>query len=182
MLSYAHLQQQLAIDVQTRFTKKIFDCPSLADLAAPAKAFITEVAELALPEIQIVFRPKEMPPQEEVIEEEESKDQPKFDLVTHAAKETLGYLNYLAIVGVSMAADIQNLQSQKKDAEKLMGSLGKHKGPELIMTQAISSITDEINLLTKKISSNERKPEEIGAKITTLFSAAKEELQQIQET
>ena len=50
-----------------------------------------------------------MPPQEEAVELEESKDQPKFDLVSHATKETLGYLNYLAIVGVSMAADIQNL-------------------------------------------------------------------------
>ncbi len=123
-----------------------------------------------------------MPPQEEAVEQEESKDQPKFDLITHAAKETLGYLNYLAIVGVSMAADIQNLQSQKRDLERILTSLGKHKGPEQMMTQTISSITDEINLLTKKISSNERKPEEIGAKITTLFSAAKEELQKIQET
>jgi hypothetical protein len=129
-----------------------------------------------------VFWPKKLPQQEEAVEQEESKDQPKFDLITHAAKETLGYLNYLAIVGVSMAAEIQNLQSQKRDGEKLMASLGKHKGPELFMTQAISSITDEINLLIKKISSNERKPEEIGTKITTLFSAAKEELQKIQET
>ena len=123
-----------------------------------------------------------MPLQEEAVELEESKDQPKFDLATHAAKETLGYLNYLAIVGVSMAADIQNLQSQKKDAERLLASLGKHKSPELIMTQAITSIADEINFLTKKISSNERKPEEIAAKITTLFDAAKEELQESLET
>jgi hypothetical protein len=122
-----------------------------------------------------------MPLQEEAVELEESKDQPKFDLATHAAKETLGYLNYLAIVGVSMAADIQNLQTRKKKAEKLLASLGKHKRPELTMTQAISSIVDEINLLTKKITSNERKPEEIAAKITTLFDAAKEELQQSQE-
>ena len=121
-----------------------------------------------------------MPLQEEAVELEESKDQLKFDLATHAAKETSGYLNYLAIVGVSMAADIQNLQSQKRDTERILASLGKHKGPEQTMTQAISSIADEINFLTKKISSNERKPEEIAAKITTLFIAAKEELQQSQ--
>ena len=59
-----------------------------------------------------MFRPRAMPPQEEAVEQDESKDQPKFDLVTHAAKETLGYLNYLTIVGFSMAADIQNLQLQ----------------------------------------------------------------------
>ena len=51
MLSYAQLQKQLAIDAQARFTKKIFDTPSLAELADPAKAFITEVASLALPDI-----------------------------------------------------------------------------------------------------------------------------------
>ncbi len=32
------------------------------------------------------------------------------------------------------------------------------------------------------ISVNERKPEEIGAKLTTLFRSAKEELQKVQET
>ena len=90
-------------------------------------------------------------------------------------------MNYLAVVGVSMAADIQNLESQKNEVVKLLPSLGKHKGPELMMTQTISSITEEINLLTKKISSNERRPEEIGAKISSLFSAAKEELQRLQE-
>ncbi len=77
-----------------------------------------------------MFRPKEIPPQEEAVEQEESKDQPKFDLVSHAAKETQGYLNYLTIVGVSMAADIKNLQSQKRDTERNLASLGKHKGPE----------------------------------------------------
>ena len=51
MLSYNYLQQKLAFDVQQRFTKQIFDCRSSADLVAPAKAFIAEVAELALPEI-----------------------------------------------------------------------------------------------------------------------------------
>jgi hypothetical protein len=46
----------------------------------------------------------------------------------------------------------------------------------------ILGLSSEINLLTKMISVNERKPEEIGAKLTTLFSAAKKELKQIQET
>jgi hypothetical protein len=46
----------------------------------------------------------------------------------------------------------------------------------------ILGLSSEINLLTKMISVNERKPEEIGAKLTTLFNAAKQELQQIQET
>jgi hypothetical protein len=154
----------------------------LADLAAPTKAFIAEVAELALPEIQVVFQPKEMLLQEEAVKLEESKDQSKFDLATHAAKETLGYLNYLAIVGVSIATDIQNLQAQKKEAAKLLASLAKHKGPEDLTKQLIIGLSSEINLLTKRIASNERKPEEIGAKITTLFSAAKEELIQIQKT
>ena len=63
-----------------------------------------------------------------------------------------------------------------------MPSLGKHKGPEDLTKQLIIGLSSEINLLTKKISSNELKPEEIGAKITTLFEAAKEELQQSQET
>ena len=42
----------------------------MVDLAAPAKAFITEVAELALPEIQVVFQPKGMPLHEEAVKEE----------------------------------------------------------------------------------------------------------------
>ena len=63
-----------------------------------------------------------------------------------------------------------------------MASLGKHKGPEDLTKQLIIGLSSEINLLAKKIASNERKPEEIGTKITTLFSAAKEELQQVQET
>ena len=130
MLSFDFLRNKLAFDVPTRFREQVLACPSLAELAALAKLLITEVAELALPEFQIVFRPKEMPPQEEAVEQEERKDQPEFDLVSHAAKETLSYLNYLAIVDVSMAADIQNLQTHKKDAERNLASLGKHKGPE----------------------------------------------------
>jgi hypothetical protein len=126
----------------------------LTELVAPTKDFIIEVASLVLPDLQIIFRQKDMPPQEEAVEEEESKEQPKFDLVAHVTKETLGYLNFLAIVSVSMTSDIRNLESQKIDAEKLLSSLGKHKGPELMMTQTISCITDEINLLTNKISSN----------------------------
>ncbi len=77
-----------------------------------------------------MFRLKEMPPQEEAVEQEESKEKPEFDLVSHAEKETLSYVNCLAIVGVSIAADIQNLQTHKKDAESSLASLGKHKGPE----------------------------------------------------
>jgi hypothetical protein len=51
MLSYEYIQKKLAFDVHTRFTKKILDCLTLADLASPTKEFITEVVELALPEI-----------------------------------------------------------------------------------------------------------------------------------
>ena len=74
MLSFAHLQQQLALDIQTRFTKKIFACTTTAELIAPTKAFITEVASFALPDLLVMFRQKDMPPQEEVAEQEERKD------------------------------------------------------------------------------------------------------------
>jgi hypothetical protein len=74
MLSFAHLQQQLALDIQNRFTKKIFACTTTAELIAPTKAFITEVASLALPDLLVMFRQKEMPPQEEAAEQEERKD------------------------------------------------------------------------------------------------------------
>ncbi len=129
MLSHEYIQKKLAFAVQT-FTSKTHDCPTQADLAAPAKVLITEVAELAMPEFQIVFRPKEMPPQEETVEQEESKEKPEFDLVSHSTKETLSYVNCLAIVGVSMAADIQNLQTQKRDNERNLATLGKHKDTE----------------------------------------------------
>jgi hypothetical protein len=52
----------------------VFECSSAADLVASTKSFIQEVAALALPELQIVFKKKEMPPQEDIAEEEESKD------------------------------------------------------------------------------------------------------------
>ena len=51
-----------------------------------------------------------MPPQEIALVLEESKDQQKFDLVTHVEKEAKSYLNCLAMVGVSMAADVKNLE------------------------------------------------------------------------
>ena len=107
-MSAAHLQQQLALDIQNRFTKKIFACTTTAELIAPTKAFITEVASLALPDLLVMFRKKDMPPQEEAAEQEESKDEPKFDLLAHVKKETLVFLNCLATVGVSMASDIKN--------------------------------------------------------------------------
>jgi hypothetical protein len=50
-----------------------------------------------------------MPPQEEIVEKEESKDQPKFDLVAHVTKEARAYLNCISAVGVSIAADIEKL-------------------------------------------------------------------------
>jgi hypothetical protein len=40
--------------------------------------------------------------------------------------------------------------------------------------------TSEIKLLTEKISCNELKPQEIGAKITTLFEKAQRELYSIE--
>jgi len=45
----------------------VFEAATAADLIAPTKDFIVEVAELALPDMQIVFRSKEMPPQEDLI-------------------------------------------------------------------------------------------------------------------
>lgn len=62
MLSIVHLQQQLAFDVQTRYTKKIFECASASDLVEPTKAFINEVANLALPEFEVILSQKDMPP------------------------------------------------------------------------------------------------------------------------
>ena len=50
MLSFNLQQQKLALVVQHFFTKQMFDCRSSADLVAPTKAFIAEVAELVLPE------------------------------------------------------------------------------------------------------------------------------------
>ncbi len=110
MLSFANLQQQLAFDVANRFTKKVFECTCPSDLILPTQALISEVTALALPELQVVFRPKEMPPQEEIVEQEDSKDQSKFDLMAHIAGETRAYLNFITTVGFSMAADVENLQ------------------------------------------------------------------------
>ncbi len=64
MLTFTQLQQQLAFEIQNRYTKKIFNCYSPVDVNAPIKAFITEIADLVLLDTLVVFRPKEIPPQE----------------------------------------------------------------------------------------------------------------------
>ena len=81
-----------------------------------------------------------------------------------------------------MASDIQNLTEQNNQAEKLLSSMGKNKGAEAAIKQAISITTAEIKVLTDKVASNELKQKKLGDQITTLFKAAQSELQQIQET
>ena len=81
-----------------------------------------------------------------------------------------------------MAADIQNLTEQNNQVEKVLSSMGKNKGAEAAIKQAISITTTEIKALTDKVASNELKQQKLGDQITTLFKAAQSELQQIQET
>ena len=81
-----------------------------------------------------------------------------------------------------MAADIQNLTEQNNQVEKVLSSMGKNKGAEAAIKQAISITTAEIKILTDKVASNELKQQKLGDQITTLFKAAQSELQQIQET
>ena len=81
-----------------------------------------------------------------------------------------------------MAADIQNLTEQNNQAEKLLSSMGRNKGEESLIQQAVLVNTAEIKALTDKVASNELKQQKLGDQITTLFKAAQSELQQIQET
>ena len=80
-----------------------------------------------------------------------------------------------------MAADIQNLTEQNNQAEKLLSSMSRNKGAESLIQQAISVNIAEIKVLSAKVASNELKQTKIGDQITTLFRAAKSELQQVQE-
>ena len=81
-----------------------------------------------------------------------------------------------------MAADIQNLTEQNNQAEKLLSSMGRNKGAESLIQQAVLVNTAEIKALTDKVASNELKQQKLGDQITTLFKAAQSELQQIKET
>jgi len=60
--------------------------------------------------------------------------------------------------------------------------MGKNKGAEAAIKEAILVTTAEIKALTDKVASNELKQQKLGDQITTLFKAAQSELQQIQET
>ena len=53
-------------------------------------------------------------------------------------KETNLYVNAMKMVGLSLAADVENLIAQKKDTEKVLANLGKHNSLETIMRNAIS--------------------------------------------
>ena len=108
MLSFSYLQQKLAFEIQNRYTKCVFESTSVADLITPTKEFIAEVAELALPDFKVLFRPNEMPPQEEH-DKEESKAEPEFSLMTHVTNETHAYLNAINVVAISFEADQRNL-------------------------------------------------------------------------
>ena len=56
-----------------------------------------------------------------------------------------------------MAADIQNLTEQNNQVEKVLSSMGKNKGAESLIQQAILVNTAEIKILTDKGASNELK-------------------------
>lgn len=62
MLSFEYLQKQIGLDIQSRYTKKVFESPSLAELGDPTKAFFSEVASLVFPDKLVVLQPKEKPP------------------------------------------------------------------------------------------------------------------------
>jgi hypothetical protein len=52
------------------YSKQVFDCTSLDDLEAPSKAFISKIASLTLKDLQVSFKSKELPPQQENSQEE----------------------------------------------------------------------------------------------------------------
>ena len=60
--------------------------------------------------------------------------------------------------------------------------MSRNKVAEAAIQQAISITTAEIKILTDKVASNDLKQKKLGDQITTLFKAAQNELQQIQET
>lgn len=62
MLSLGLVQNKLAFEVLNKFSKKIFESATLQSLIQPTQDFILEVAELALPDLYVVFRNKDLPP------------------------------------------------------------------------------------------------------------------------
>ena len=96
-----------------------------------------------------------MPPQDE-LEKEEVKEEPKFNLLTHVANETRAYLNAVNVVAISLEADLQNLFAQKREMEKVLVSLAKHKSVEDFQTQTIKSLDAEIKRIDDKLLSNRK--------------------------
>ena len=64
MLPFPALQQKLAFEIHSRFTKKVFEAQNADELCQPAKELILTIAELILPEKKIVFEEKQEMPQE----------------------------------------------------------------------------------------------------------------------
>ena len=60
----------------------------MSDLVEPTKAFITEVAEIALINLQVVFIEKEAPVVLKTEPEEENKIELRIDLISQAAEES----------------------------------------------------------------------------------------------
>ena len=96
--------------------------------------------------------------------------------MAHAVTQTRIYLNGLRMVSVSMEADVKKLLQQKTEIEKVLATLSRNSEPEKLMKQTITAIEDEIKLLADKISANDCKQESLGAKITSLFKDAQNEL------
>ena len=63
MLPFPALQQKLAFEIQSQFTKQVFEAQKVEDLSEPAKDLIIAIANLCLPDSKVVFENKleEMP-------------------------------------------------------------------------------------------------------------------------
>ena len=89
------------------YGKHIFQSKSLLDLAGPSKAMIRKVVEIVLPDELVEFRPRVMPPPQELIDDvEERKGNDAFDLVSHVSKECKIFVQAMAMVALSLEADI----------------------------------------------------------------------------
>jgi hypothetical protein len=75
-----------------------------------------QVAALALTKFRVEILPAEMPPPQEAVSQEESKEDSEYDLLKHVTKECRDYLSAKMIVEGSFLNDIEEANSEKAEA------------------------------------------------------------------
>ena len=108
-MNFDKIKQQIVFEYLATYSKQVLESDSLASLAAPTKLCFKSIAGLVFPDKLIDMKPKLQGPPQEVVDQEESKEPPKIDIVRKLSEHAQAYVDAANLVKQSLEEEIDTL-------------------------------------------------------------------------